>query len=69
MRDGLLSRIVSLGKPLSVIAETRDGRKYTAHSDTFIEVRFDSPSDFLHGEMLFVRPVSHKDGIVYAEII
>ena len=71
VRDSLLSEIVDGGEPLSVIAEThrKDGT-VSAHSDTYVEVSFKSPSPCdLSGELVTVRPVSHKDGIVYAEFI
>ena len=69
VRDELLSEMVASGKPLSVIAETQgsDGY-YTAHSDTYVEVRFKSDDDTLAGEMLTVIPVSHKNGIITAKI-
>ncbi len=67
-RDEILDGIVSCGRPLSVIAETRgaDG-VYSAHSDTYVEVNFFSEDPNLSGEMLTVIPVSHKDGIVWCE--
>ena len=69
VRDRLLSKIVSEGLPLSVIAETRGGDGfYTAHSAEYIEVKFPSDAENLSGEMLEVIPVSQKDGIVYCEI-
>ena len=41
VRDALLDAIVSLGEPLSVIAEAQgDDGYYTAHSDTYVEVKF-----------------------------
>lgn len=70
VRDEVLSKIVEKGKPLSVICESRDGEGfYTAHSASFVEVKFKSECESLSGEMLNVRPVSHKCGIIYAEII
>ena len=69
VRDNLLSKIVSRRVPLSVIAEMRDTNGYyTAHSDSFVEVRFLSDRADLSGEMLSVVPVSHKNGIVFCEI-
>ena len=69
VRDRVLDGIVKAALPLSVIAEARlkDGR-YTAHSDTYVEVNFHSDNANLSGEMLNVVPVSHKDGIVLCEI-
>lgn len=69
VRDGVLSAIVRLGAPLSVIAEAQstDGY-YTAHSASYVEAKFFSENKNLSGEMINLIPVSHKDGIVYCEI-
>jgi threonylcarbamoyladenosine tRNA methylthiotransferase MtaB len=69
VRDKLLSKIISKGAHLSVVAETRgeDGF-YTAHSAEYIEVKFFSENLNLTGEVLDVIPVSQKDGIVYCEL-
>ena len=70
VRDGLLSKIIECGKPLSVIAETKDKDGfYTSHSDTYVEVKFKSERDDLSGEMLEVTPVSHKSGIIYGNLV
>lgn len=70
IRDRVLERVVSSGKPLSVIAETQDGLGYyTAHSDTYVETRFYSEQSDLSGEKISVLPVSHKDGVVLCKII
>ena len=68
VRDEVLDRVVSSAKPLSCIAETRgaDG-VYTAHSDSYIEVRFAADAG-LSGEVVNIVPVSHKDGIIYGNI-
>ena len=69
VRDELLSEMVLSGKPLSVIVERRgsDGL-YTAHSDTYVEIRFFSTDQNLTGNMLSVIPVSHKNGIITAKL-
>ena len=65
VRDGLLDEIVREGIPLSVIAETLDSDGcYTAHSDTYVEVKFLSENKNLAGEILRLIPVSHKNGII-----
>ena len=70
IRDGVLDKILECEKRLSVIAETDLGSgEWTGHSDTFVEVRFKSSCPDLQGQMLNVRPVSHKDGIMYCEIV
>lgn len=68
VRDGVLSEIVSRGVPLSSIFETERDGIYTAHSDTFIEVRATSDTD-ISGELHLVKPISHADGIIYGEIL
>jgi threonylcarbamoyladenosine tRNA methylthiotransferase MtaB len=68
-RDELLTEIVASGKPLSVIAETRDGEGYySAHSDSYVEVKFFSEKENLHGNIINVVPVSHNNGIIYCEV-
>ena len=71
VRDERLLRLISNAGELSVIAETKlPTGEYSAHADNFAEVRFLSKSDFdLKGKLVKVRPVSHKDGIIYAEEI
>ena len=70
--DTVLSDIVSLKKPLSAVAETRhpDG-SYTAHSDSFAEIRFSADAHCMDlcGELVSVLPVSHKDGVIYGKLI
>jgi len=68
VRDGVLAQIVDAGAPLSVIAEVRGGDGYyTAHSDSYVEMKFSSDNENLSGELLMLTPVSHKDGIVYGK--
>ena len=68
VRDKVLDSIVCEGGELSVILETYDGSYYTAHSDTFLEVRVLAAAG-LSGEMAQVIPVSHSDGIIHAKLI
>ncbi len=68
VRDGVLDRIVAQGEPLSVILETYDGSHYTAHSDTFAEIRVEAVGG-LSGEMALVMPLSHKNGIILGKLI
>jgi threonylcarbamoyladenosine tRNA methylthiotransferase MtaB len=67
VRDEILSSVVASGKVLSCIAETRDNRVYTAHSDSYIEVRFEA-CEGLSGEVVNILPISHKDGVIYGKI-
>lgn len=71
VRDERLSLMIERGEPLSVIAETElpDG-SYSSHADNFAEIIFKpKESGDLRGEFANVVPVSHKNGIIYAEEI
>ncbi|MBQ7333541.1 MAG: tRNA (N(6)-L-threonylcarbamoyladenosine(37)-C(2))-methylthiotransferase MtaB [Clostridia bacterium] len=71
IRDGRLSLLLEKAEPLSVIAETKlkDG-SYSSHADNFAEIIFKPKADGdLRGEFVKVIPVSHKNGIIYAEEI
>ncbi len=65
VRDEILEETVKAKKPLSVILETYDGGAYTAHSDSYIEVRVEL-QDGLQGEMIDVIPISANNGIITA---
>ena len=67
VRDRVLSDIVESGDELSAICESRCNNCFTGHTDTYVEVRFESELD-LSGEIVSLIPVSHKDGIVYAKL-
>ncbi len=67
VRDEILSDTVSRGEELSCIFESRCGEYYTAHSDSYLEVRAKSKEE-LTGKVLPVIPLFHKDGIIYGEI-
>jgi len=71
VRDARLDLFVSRAAPLSVIAETElSVGEYSAHADNFAEVRFKpSSARDLKGELVTARPVSHKDGVIFAEEI
>ncbi len=71
VRDERLSLMIERGELLSVIAETElpDG-SYSSHADNFAEIIFKpKESGDLRGEFANVVPVSHKNGIIYAEEI
>ena len=68
VRDSVLASLVEKGESLSVILETYDGAYYTAHSDTFVEVRV-MAHEGLSGELAEVVPISHENGIIHAEFI
>ena len=71
VRDGILDRLVACGEVLSVIPEVKTGNVYSAHADTFVEVRVQVTADTpdLHGRVVSVRPTGHKDGVLYAELV
>ena len=71
VRDSVLDDIIRSGEMLDAIAETlsKDGC-YTAHSDSYVEIKFmTSAEENLSGCAVRVRPVSHKDGVVYGELL
>ncbi len=68
VRDEVLAEICQRGEPLSCIFETREGRVWTAHSDTFAEVKVESRSE-LSGRLISVMPKYTKDGIIFGELI
>ena len=67
VRDEVLASVIASGNTLSCIAETRDNGVYTAHSDSYVEVRFEGDVG-LSGELVDVLPLSHKDGVIYGKI-
>lgn len=69
VRDGVLSDVLKNGKELTVVAEERHCNTYKAHSDEFIEVSFVCEREDLQGKIIRVRPTTHKDGVMYCEII
>ena len=68
VRDGVLEKIVLEQKPLPCVFESFDGELYTAHSDSFVEVRAKSDTD-IRGKAALVLPLSQKDGVIYGKII
>ena len=69
-RDAVLDEKIASGEPLVAIAETYSKeKKYTAHTASFIEVEFFSDKPDLSGEVVKLRPVSRKNGVIYCELI
>ena len=68
VRDSVLEGIVEKGTPLSVVLETYDLGRYSAHSDSFVEVSVEGPEG-LQGDIVEIIPVSHKDGIIIGKLI
>ena len=69
VRDSVLDKVVSDSGTLSAIAETLDGGFYTAHTDSYVEVKFASDDENLSGELVNLVPVSHKDGVVFCNLV
>ena len=68
MRDEVLSDIVASGKALCCILESEAHGEFTAHSDTYVEVRVKSENG-TSGDSVLVKPIRHKNGVIYGEII
>ena len=67
VRDELLSEVVREGRALSCIFESREGEVYTAHSDSYIEVRVTSDEE-LSGKLIDVIPERAENGIIYGKL-
>ena len=67
VRDSVLDGIVKLGEPLSAVLETPDGEYYSAHSDSFVEIKVKA-KEGMQGEIVDVIPVSHSEGIIMAKL-
>ena len=68
VRELVLSEIVRKRDTLNCILETFKSGRYTAHSDEFAEVSVAAPEG-LEGKSVTVHPVSHKDGVIFAELV
>ena len=68
VRDNILDRVVSGGKPLSCILESYNKGTYTAHSDSYIEVRVEGERG-LSGSLVSVKPLRHEGGVIYGKIL
>ena len=68
VRDKNLDSVIEAARPLPVILETRKGRVYHGHSDSYIEVVCEGEND-LHGQLVMVAPTSHNNGTIYGKII
>ena len=67
VRDRLLDEVLHSGESLSCIFETKSGKLWTGHSDTFIEVRVESDEE-LAGELREVIPQYVRNGIIYGKL-
>jgi threonylcarbamoyladenosine tRNA methylthiotransferase MtaB len=69
IREELLSEILASGEELVAIAESRgEGNLWSAHTASFIEVAFDYDGE-ISGEVVKLRPVHQKCGILYCDFI
>ena len=67
VRNKILTDAVDSGDRLSCIVESKKDGYYTAHSDSYIEVRIKS-EDNLSGLLVSVKPLYAKNGVIYGEI-
>ncbi len=67
VRGSVLDGIVESGKALSVVLETYDAGLYSAHSDSFVEIRVEAP-DGMQGEIVDVIPISHSYGVIFGKL-
>ncbi len=64
----VLDGIVEAARELSCILETKKDGFFTAHSDEFAEVII-KDDGFKQGDVVKVRPVSRKDGVILGEAL
>ena len=67
VRDSVLSEMISKATELCAVCETLKDGLYFGHSAEFAEVSFDAGGikENLHGEMVKLIPVSHRNGILH----
>ena len=68
VRDKILSEVVRRAMPLSCILESFNKGIYTAHSDSYIEVRVEGERG-LSGSLVSVKPLRHENGVIYGKIL
>lgn len=67
IREEILSSVVTEGKPLSVLFETKGKDGWLGHTDSFIEVCVPSEEN-LSGEIAEVVPIATENGILYGQL-
>ena len=67
IRDTVLGEIVASGNILSAVLETFDDGYYTAHSDTFAQIKVEG-TDGMQGEIVEIIPISHENGIILGKL-
>lgn len=68
VRDEILARLVEEKRPLCCIAESNKNGVYTAHSDSYVEVRFKCSED-ISGRTISVIPLGYEKGYIYGKPI
>ena len=67
-RDEILTETVKAGKPLRAILESYRNGRYTAHSDSFIELSVEADRG-MNGEYVWVGPLASENGVISCKII
>ena len=67
VRDSVLDGVVARGEMLPTVLETADSDGFFGHSDSYIEVLLEG-SDGKQGDLVFVKPLYHKDGVIHGVI-
>ncbi|MBQ8859681.1 MAG: hypothetical protein IJ012_07860, partial [Clostridia bacterium] len=67
IREEILSSVVTEGKPLSILFETKGKDGWLGHTDSFIEVCVPSEEN-LSGEIAEVVPIATENGILYGQL-
>ena len=68
--DSVLTDIVNRGEPLSSVLETKKRGVWFGHADNFAEVALcGSADERLHGAAVALKPLYHKDGIIYCSLL
>jgi threonylcarbamoyladenosine tRNA methylthiotransferase MtaB len=67
IRDSVLDEIVKRTEILSAVLETYDNGLYSAHSDSFVEIKVEA-SYGLQGEIVEIIPLSHEDGVILGKL-
>lgn len=68
IRDNILEEKIKENKDVQVLFESCADGYASGHTADFVEVRVKT-DECIHGQMRFVRLISHKDGICSAELV
>ena len=64
----VLDKVIAAGDTLPSILEVCRGGVWSAHSDSYIEIRA-KDKKCSQGDLVNIKPLSHENGILYGEII